>query len=66
MCHHKPLVTGINLHAVRNVYYYIKTLKELQLKDMFYVYSVINLVWSLFLALFMLQKDYVWEGIPPC
>lgn len=56
MCHHKPLVRDANLYAVRNVYHYIKTLQEVQLKNMFYVYNIINLVWSLFLVEFMLRK----------
>jgi len=56
MCHHKPLVTDADLCAVRNVYHYIKTLQEEQMKDMFFVYNVINPVWSLFLVEFMLRK----------
>jgi hypothetical protein len=57
ICHHKPLVTDANLYADRNVYQYIKTFHEVQLKDMFYVYNVINVVWSLFLVEFMLRKN---------
>ena len=57
MCHHKSLVTDADLCAVRNVYPYIKTLQEEKMKDMFCVYNVINLVWSLFLVEFMLRKN---------
>lgn len=56
MCHHKPLVTNANLYALRNVYHNIKILKEMQLKDTFYVYNVIYQAWSLFLVEFMLRK----------